>query len=253
MTRPRKEYSPAVQLSLTTQVQGRCPLCGEKLFHRKRKSDYKSYDLAHIYPLNPTVEELAELAGVRRLSEDPNDPDNIVPLCKLCHGRYDKPRTRQEYEDLLRIKVDALQRMHQLDLQVEYPIEAEIAAVISGLYSAIEVSEAPDIEYALKNIDEKFNDTLPTPTRLKIRSFVREYYGHVRSELLRLEHDSPTSSELISSQVKAFYLKQRSLGLTQGQIFANIVLWLMSKTTEDTVEGAEVVASYFVQSCEVFE
>jgi hypothetical protein len=52
--------------------------------------------------------------------------------------------------------------------------------------------------------------------------------------------------------VKAFYVQQKAMELSQHVIFTNVVNWLVAKTKPKTVEAAEIVASYFVQSCEVF-
>lgn len=99
MNNKRKKYSPAEELCLTTQVDGKCPLCGSALFYVKKSNSYKAYELAHIYPLSPTPEEIEELKNEPLLHSDVNHPDNIIPLCLACHGRFDKPRTAKEYRE----------------------------------------------------------------------------------------------------------------------------------------------------------
>lgn len=113
MANDRRAYSQAEELALTTQVSGRCPLCGAPLFYVKKSRSYKAYELAHIYPLNPTAEEVEELEGVRRLHADVNHPDNQIPLCRPCHGRFDKPRTVEEYQQLAAVKQQLIARSVQ--------------------------------------------------------------------------------------------------------------------------------------------
>ena len=72
MDSERRAYTQAEEVALTTQVDGHCPLCGDPLFYRKKGRSFKGYELAHIYPLNPSVEEAALLATVERLSTDVN-------------------------------------------------------------------------------------------------------------------------------------------------------------------------------------
>lgn len=123
MTNARRAYSEAETVALLSQVSNRCPLCDGSLFYKKKLRHFKSYELAHIYPLNPSPTEITELAGLPLLSSDVNDPDNIVPLCLNCHGQYDKPRTAGEYSRLYQIKSEALQDERQRALASQYPLD----------------------------------------------------------------------------------------------------------------------------------
>lgn len=110
MSNARRKYTQAEEIALTTQVDSCCPLCGEGLFYEKRSGTFKNYELAHIFPLNPKLEELKELANAIRLHGDVNHPDNIIPLCTACHTKFDKPRTIDEYNKLYLLKRKVLDR-----------------------------------------------------------------------------------------------------------------------------------------------
>lgn len=252
MTSPRRDYRPAETLALTTQVDGVCPRCGRHLFYKKKGTNHKQFDLAHIYPLNPSDEEVAELDGAPRLAMDPNDPDNIIPLCTICHTVFDKPRTRAEYDELFAKKKYALERIRQRELRTLYPLEAEIRQVIQRLDEIEAPLSAATLAYEPQRLDEKFDDTLPYPTRHKIRTGVRDYFSFVKDLFLELEKESPAASERIATQVKSFYLKQEGLGLSQGAIYHNVVQWLQQKAEAGSRDATEVVAAFFVQNCEVF-
>ncbi|MBU3988453.1 MAG: hypothetical protein KJ702_03930 [Gammaproteobacteria bacterium] len=53
MTNARRDYNDAEIAALLSQVGSRCPLCDDLLFYRKKQRQYKGYELAYIYPLNP--------------------------------------------------------------------------------------------------------------------------------------------------------------------------------------------------------
>jgi len=55
------------------EVDGRCPICGDVLTHRKGGKIYKTFEVAHIYPANPRSSEIELLKNELRLSEDVND------------------------------------------------------------------------------------------------------------------------------------------------------------------------------------
>ena len=228
-------------------------MCGRNLFYDKNSRFYKAYELAHIYPLNPTAEEVAELEGEERLSADVNHPDNIIPLCGRCHGQFDKPRTADEYQRLAATKRQLILRQEQQSLHVDYQIEDDIQNIIEGLYSSEVSLGGQDGSYDPKSLKRKLDESMPVPTQRKIKHNVADYYQIIRSRFLQMEREKPTASELIAQQVKVFYLKQKSLGLSQQEVFSNIVKWLQEKTKPKTVEAAEIVTSFFIQNCEVFE
>ena len=254
MPSERRTYTAAEELALTTQVDGQCPLCKTALFYTKKSRSFKAYELAHIYPLNPTPEEVEALKGVRLLHVDVNHPDNQIPLCTGCHTRFDKPRTRDEYEELAAKKRDLIEKAAQRSLRIQYPIDDEIRRIIDALHRIdIPVSDGIALRYDAKSLNDKFDITLPLVTRQKIKHAVADYYQYIKTEFREMERNAPTSSQLIFTQVKAYYLKQATLDLTQADMFRNVVDWIRDKTGAQTEEAAEIVASFFIQNCEVFE
>ena len=234
------------------------PQSGESASHACRSEAkprwYKAYELAHIYPLNPTPQELKELGGARLLNPDVNHPDNQIPLCGRCHPHFDKPRTLKEYEELAAVKQKLIDRAAQRALNNEYPLEADINRIISRLHETkFNEDGTPDLEFEPKSLESKFGDSLPVPTQRKIRHNVTDYYQYIKNEFRELEFQVPAASEVIYAQVRAYYLKQKSLGLPQSAIFGNVIDWIRLTTSPDTPEASEIVASFFVQNCEVFD
>jgi hypothetical protein len=254
MTLERRSYTTAEEIALTTQVEGCCPLCGASLFYKKKGRTYRSYELAHIYPLNPKLEEAEELKDVELLSADRNDPDNQIPLCTGCHTRFDKPRTRAEYEELFQVKRGLIERAGQRALMREYPIEDGIHQIVAALGS-VSFDEVVDADLTLdpKTVDAKCKSELPELIIRKIKRNVTDYYPHVQREFRALEQEYPAKSQLIYSQVRTFYLKQKSLGLPKTNIYQNVVTWFRNVTHTEMIEAPEVIAAFFVQNCEVFD
>ena len=253
MTAKRRTYSAADENAFTTEVDGKCPLCGKALFYKKGKSSFKGYEIAHIYPLNAKPEEVVELKNEKRLSPDLNSFENLIVLCVKCHGEFDKPRTAAEYRRLVAIKISLIRRAEQQQIQAQYHLEKDISRVIDGLDSISLPSTEVTLSYDPKKIDEKLDSTMPFSTKNKIKHNVSDYYQYVRQRFEEIEHETPNMSELISVQVKVFYTQQKTLQLSQHAIFTNIVSWFFAKTQPKTLEAAEIVASYFVQNCEIFE
>lgn len=248
----RIKYNVAQQTALVSQVNRVCPLCAQQLFYNKKSKSYKNYELAHIYPLNPTKEEAELLKNEKLLSDDVNDEKNIIPLCKECHGKFDRPRTVKEYQQLFEIKNKLIAQTAQEQIWKEYNIESQLSDIITILYNAQDLELSADIEFKPKAVDEKLDGTITTLTKRKIKNNVSEYFLFIRKQFSELDQNEPDLSERISLQIKTYYLRQKGMGLTQQDIFQNIVSWLNAKTRPKTPESTEILASFFVQNCEVF-
>lgn len=250
----RQKLSPALEISLATQVSSACPKCGKPLFYEKSGRQHRAYEIAHIYPLNPTPAEEALLAGELRLHKDVNHPDNLIPLCERCHGIFDKPRTIEEYRELYELKSKLIREFSQIEIRADFPLELGLRTIVDALHRHDgEPSDETALSYNPKSVDQKLNETMAPIKRRKIKRDVADYYQFIKEQFLELEEDDPNSSELIFSQVKLYYLKQKSLNISQQEIYENIVSWLHTKSSSETKEAAEIVASFFVQNCEVFE
>lgn len=249
----RKKYGDAQNIALVSQADSVCPLCDTPLFYKKGGKSFKAYEIAHIYPLNPSAEEVELLKDEELLNHDVNHEDNLIPLCQSCHGKFDKPRTVTEYRHLLEIKKRYISRSGQETLWAEHNLESEIRKVIEALYEENFVGESIiEISYEPSQIDDKVNDTISRPTVRKIKNNVTDYFTSVKSHLSEIDKTSPGFSDIVSLQVKAYFLKQKQLGLEQQAIFDNLVSWVNIKTKPRSIDAAEILVSFFVQNCEVF-
>jgi hypothetical protein len=252
MNNSREKYSEQQNILLVSQVNRVCPLCQEPLFYKKSDRSYKNYELAHIYPLNPTLFEQKLLEDEPRLNDDVNHEDNLIPLCKICHGQFDKPRTVEEYRKLFDIKKDLIELTAQENMWKTYTIEEEISKIIEAIYNDSQLEEDTKIDFSPKTIDEKLDKTITRLTKRKIKNNVRDYYFLIRNNFAQLDCAKTDLSETISLQIKTYYLKQKGMGLEQQKIFDNIVRWIHTKTSSKTDDAAEILTSFFIQNCEVF-
>lgn len=249
----RRSYSDAQNVALTSQVGGVCPLCTEPLFHKKKGRSYKNYDIAHIYPLNPSLEEIELLKNEERLSEDVNDENNVIPLCLSCHGKFDKPRIVEEYRYLVKIKKHYIDRSSQAELWKNHHLEEEISEVIEALYTEENFDTPLKLDYVPLTIDQKTDSGISRPTVRKIKNNVTDYYTFIRDRIAALDKSNDNFSTVVSLQIKTYYLKQKQMGLDQQAIFENISKWICMKTSPQSGDAAEILASFFVQNCEIFE
>ena len=252
MDNNRKKYSVAQQTSLISQVERVCPLCAKSLFYKKKSKTFNHYELAHIYPLNPTEDEMDLLKMEPRLSEDVNHEDNLIPLCTPCHDKFDNPRTVEEYRNLFKIKSALIKKSRQEEIWSTYKIEEELEFVIEALYDETALNDSVLINFDVKKIDEKLNNTMPTITKRKVKYYVRDYYQFIKEKFSILDQSKENLSLVISLQIKTYYLIQKDLGLSQQEIYENIVRWINTRTKPKTLDAPEIITAFFIQNCEVF-
>lgn len=252
----RRQLTPNDKLILYAEVDGVCPLCPNQLMYAKEKSNQVGFEIAHIYPLNPTEAEAELLNNEERLSSDPDNLDNLICLCTDCHPKFDKPRTVEEYRELVEKKKKIIAREKDVGLWKNSSLDNEIEEVIHLLLDDEYDPNTSDIlSYDPKAIDDKVDNTLAPLTRRGIHLNVRDYYTRISNKFSELDKLTPLTTETISTQIRSHYLRLKKLDTSRSQqeIFDGIVDWLDKRTNRISKNACEIVASYFVQNCEIFE
>jgi hypothetical protein len=248
----RPNISKALEIALCTQANQVCPDCGDPLFKKRGKSQYKNYEIAHIYPLHPLPEEVELLKDLERLSVDPNHDHNLIPLCYSCHNIFDNPKTVEGYLALVENKKNLVKRSDQLGIFQQYQLEKEIVQIINSLLDdRAEFGEPFSLE--VKTVDSKLGGNVKPITKINIKNYVSSFYLFVRDRFAEMERNTPGKAVLIAQQVKTFYLKQKSLSLSHQEILENTIDWINSKFKHSSREAAEVIAAFYIQNCELFE
>lgn len=250
---PRTTITDNVDLLHIQEVGGYCPLCGKTLLKRKGKRVNKQYQIAHIYPNSPTEHQKTELQGLERLGESCEDFENKIALCKDCHGYYDDHTTKDEYLKILNIKKQLLNINFMQESMASIEIEKELLIIIEKL------SAANDND--LENINLKYNGVMLSNKiedeyfllRQKIKNNVCTYFNFIKENMKNLSDEKRINFELIATQVKSAYLKATQTTENKVDIFHTLVEWLNNKIIETTKDGCEIIISFFVQNCEVFD
>jgi hypothetical protein len=250
---PRGSITDNTHILLVTEVLGHCPLCSRSLLYEKRKAWHKGYQIAHIYPLHPTRAEALLLQNEERLSSDPDADENLIALCPGCHGTFDKPRTVEEYRDMVALKRRLLVAAKVRSLWHANPLEEELERVVQALV-AFEPGSLP-IELALspKRVEEKTDQSMTPVLRRKIVVDVQDYFPFVRGAFQEIERDNPGVASQIAQQVRGFYVAVSRHEQNQERIYESIAGWVQRKVPSCSRQAAEVLTSFFVQNCEVFE
>ena len=238
---------------LLAEVDRMCPLCSKPLQYQKNDKWHNRVEIAHIYPLNPTAEEEKLLKDEERLSADVNAIENFLALCEGRHTEFDKPRTREEYRKLVLIKKKLLARSASREKRWKFTLQEELREVVDALMKANVSDDAGSspLSYDPKTLEEKVGDKLEHLTKNRVQFEIASYYQTVREAFRELEKSNTSSAQQILLQVKAYYLEQTKLKLSHAEILHSIAEWVTAQTGAEP-EASQILASFFVQNCEVF-
>ena len=247
----RKNFSENTQQFLYDEAKGKCPLCLYSLTYEKNNKLYKDFEIAHIYPLNPTKDEIELLKDEIRLG-NVNDLTNLIALCPNCHNQYDKPRTIEEYRNLVKIKQRLLKNNEILKYYSSFYIEEEIANIIENIVNCDLNEDNEELSFKLMTVDNKTNNSCPLSLQKHIKRNVAEYFNYIRSLFTEIDKNIPGKFDAIASQIKSFYKKCQMTNSNQEWIYYQLVDWLCSKTQTTNKISAEIIIAFFIQDCEVF-
>lgn len=242
-----------MDLKHISEIGGYCPLCGKYLLGSKGQRIHKKYQIAHIFPNSPTDYQVKELQGLERLGQNCEDFENKIALCKDCHGQFDDHTTKEEYLKILSIKKKLLEMNSSQEALANGDIEKELLQVINQL-TLVSNSELDGISFKYRGIkiSNKIEDEYFLLKR-KIEFNVCTYYGFIKESMKNYSDSDQLNFELISSEIKTAYLKAATASKDKEMIFNNLVVWLNKKIPEVSKDACEIMISFFVQNCEVFD
>lgn len=248
-----RSFLPTELEFLFGQVGGICPVCSAPLTYNKDRKLFKQYQIAHIYPLNPTPIEISLLENEEVLVDDVDSLDNLILLCPNCHTKFDKPRTVEEYRDLVAIKKRLIHSQKIRGLYSSYTIEDDIRSIIGILTTqGLDIESIP-LEYSVIRVDDKLTSDFDQILRRHIKDDIINYYTYIKSQFRHIEEVTPGKFDLIAGQIKAFYLNAKMNSDDQVIIFNQISEWIQTRVGNCNLDACKVIVAFFIQNCEVFE
>jgi hypothetical protein len=245
----RKAITPNFDARLLIEVNNFCPLCGKRLLGEKEGKSIKLYDIAHIYPHSPTHDLLVALKDVP-MPKDIESFENLIALCKDCHKKQDFHTQEKEYINLYNKKQQLMRQAKALDDASVIPIENEIEGVLQKLKD-IDIENLVSLSYDVVSVDKKIkreNGILLND----IKDKVVRYFPFVQETLKNIDKTGHRKFDIIASEINTCFLKVSETEFSQEVIFSELVTWLNTKTQYQSEKACEIIISFFVQNCEVF-
>ncbi|MCR1684882.1 hypothetical protein NLF38_013485 [Clostridioides difficile] len=214
----------ARSLVLLAETGGKCQKCGRVLGIKKEGND-------------------VNFAKVVRLSET----DEVV-LCVECEREIQNASEEVKLA-LLSEKHDLEVLMAARDATSRYTIEKQIEQVLREV-DLMDVTDDTQLKIEPVKVENKI-----TEKRLKERVLfdVRRLYQGVNDALDRLAGENKLNVDKFAKSVKRMYEDASESHISQSAIYNLLVETLFEKTGRKYREACEIIISYFVQRCELFD
>ena len=255
MATARKDYGDNEHSILYAETNGCCPLCSKSILFRKPNSGRlsKGYEVAHIYPLKPTLSQATALVG-RVPPTNINALDNVIALCPTCHTTYDTDFQLEEMDKLSGIKGSFLANARANATISDYKIQEEVYSILDSISSlAGNDLDIPPASFDATTVDKKLRTGMSPLQRREIKNYAVTFYVRIRDQIQMLEQNDQVAIRMLQNQINTYYLAMQQQNPDNKDAIFNFVAQWISTRTRRPLLAAKVLTSFFVQNCEVFD
>lgn len=220
---------------LLSETDGFCPFpgCGKQLTVSANGRVEQAYDVSLIDKKKAAT------------------PDNLIAMCPQCYATYlldDNTKVHKSLKEVKTVLSTHRQSVHLLD---NLPLEKGIVGVISRIKKLGE-KDLSDASLDPKEIKQKLSPSQDMALYLAVNNYVTTYFRRIKEIMMNLDKRGEIDYDEIQDQIHAFYKRLKKANKTRPEIFNEIVGKVHRVTLQDDIY-CQIVVSYFVQSCEVFD
>ncbi|MGD7035156.1 ABC-three component system protein [Methylotuvimicrobium buryatense] len=251
----RDGYSDNEHSILYGETGGCCPLCTLPILFKKQGSTKpnKGYEVAHIYPLNPTPSQATALIGYPT-PIDINALENVIALCPTCHTKYDKDFKLDELIKLRKIKDGYLSEARAKQTASQHTIQEEVYEILDAIASFdFDETSLSSTNFDVSTVDKKLRTGMSPLQKSEIKMYAISFYVRIRDHIRILEQQDQASVRILQNQINSYYLAMNKQNPENKDfVFNYVAQWISSKSNKPIL-AAKVLTSFFVQNCEVFD
>ncbi len=176
---------------------------------------------------------------------------NLLALCPQCYATYSIDEDAKVVKELQGVKKLLEARAQSLSLIDDLPLEKGIVRAIAKIKKLNE-KDLAEASLDPKEIKQKLNPADNIALYMTINLYVTTYFVKIREIMMNLDKRGEIDYEEVQDQMKAIYRRLKKAKKSSMDIFNEIVAKIHRVSLqEDTY--CQIVVSYFVQSCEVFD
>lgn len=130
-------------------------------------------------------------------------------------------------------------------------IDAELYDLLDSLDSLVDPVAVAKLQYKPRNVANKIEPSNFT-LGMQVTDQITRYYGFLKDELSQRDGlNGFDFTELALSMRRCFNLMAQA-GKKQTEIYSAMAIWVMDATSSTSLPACEILVSFFIQNCEVF-
>lgn len=133
----------------------------------------------------------------------------------------------------------------------ELPLERGIVGVVTRI-KKLQMQDFEEVSFDPKELTKKIDPSHEHLLYLTVKNFVLSYFVTVREIMMNLDKRGEIDYGSLQNQIHAIYRGLSKKNKNQMEIFAEISEKIHRQTLQEVIY-CQVVVSYFIQSCEVFD
>lgn len=178
-------------------------------------------------------------------------PENLLAMCPCCYATYSLDDNKKKCKELKAVKKTLLARRQIIQMLDELPLERGIVGVVTRI-KKLQIQDFEEVSFDPKELTKKINPSHEHLLYLTVKNFVLSYFVTVREIMMNLDKRGEIDYESLQNQIHAIYRGLSKRKKNQMEIFAEIAEKIHRQTLQEIIY-CQVVVSYFIQSCEVFD
>ena len=220
---------------LLQEASGYCPFpgCGKQL---------------HVY-VGAKVSPLFSVSKVDKAKGD--EIDNLIALCPRCYSTYLMDDNKKLCKELKAAKNTLAVHHRSVQLLDDMALEKGIIGVI-GKIKDLKQQDIIGASLDPKEIKQKLDPNADMAIYGVVNYYVSTYFLKVKEIMINLDKRGVIDYEDIQDQMKAIYRKLKKANKSRIEIFYEIVEKIHKVSLQEDIY-CQIVVSYFIQSCEVFD
>ena len=177
--------------------------------------------------------------------------ENLMALCPRCYATYsidDNARICKELSGVKKILVTHQQSVQLLD---DLPLEKGIVGVVSKV-KKLKEKDLANASLDPKEIKQKLNPAENMALYITVNTYVTTYYVKLHEIMINADKRGDIDYDEVQDQMHAIYKRLKKAKKTKIEIFNEITQKIHKVSLQEDIY-CQIVVSYFIQSCEVFD
>ena len=183
--------------------------------------------------------------------DKPATPNNLLAVCPHCFATYQLNYSKKLSKELQAIKSVLSTHKKTVYLLDELPLEKGIVGVIKRIKQLGE-KDLANASLDPKEIRQKINPADNATLYNVVSNYATTYFQQIDDIMKNLDKRKDVDYEEIQDQINALYRKLKKTKKSQFEIFNEITGKIRRVTLQDDIY-CQIVVSYFIQKCEVFD